>query len=316
MNIAFWSNQLCERGTETALYDYAYHNKHILGNKSYIFYEAKNRNNKQAIVKKFCDEFEVFPVEKFSDVDPILSEKKISHIFIEKSGQNDGKISKIAKNCIHCVFNCTQPHGEVYAALSPNLLGNEGKYPVVPYMIDLPLHNENMRNKLNIPTDSIVFGGYGGPYQFDIEYVHRAVYEHALRNPNVYFLFANFRQFCPPCSNIIHLPMITDVHEKVKFINTCDAMIWGRSEGETFGLSIAEFSTLNKPIIASKIGHNKGDFRHVELLGDKGIWYSSRDDLKKIFTEFVRNEDKDWNAYRDYTPEKVMKIFKEVYLDS
>jgi len=46
-------------------------------------------------------------------------------------------------------------------------------------------------------------------------------------------------------------------------------MIWERSEGESFGLSIADFSTLNKPVIASKIGNNKGDFRHVELLGDK-----------------------------------------------
>ena len=30
INIAFWSNQLGERGTEIAMYDYAYYNQTIL----------------------------------------------------------------------------------------------------------------------------------------------------------------------------------------------------------------------------------------------------------------------------------------------
>ena len=38
MNIAFWDNGLCERGTTTALFDYAFYNQKILNNKSYIFY--------------------------------------------------------------------------------------------------------------------------------------------------------------------------------------------------------------------------------------------------------------------------------------
>ena len=36
MNIAFYSNQLCLRGTETALFQYAKYNEEILGNKSFI----------------------------------------------------------------------------------------------------------------------------------------------------------------------------------------------------------------------------------------------------------------------------------------
>ena len=39
IKIGFWTNQLCERGSEIALFDYAYYNQKILGNKSYIFYE-------------------------------------------------------------------------------------------------------------------------------------------------------------------------------------------------------------------------------------------------------------------------------------
>ena len=34
VKIAFHDNQLCERGTTVSLYDYAYYNKHYLGNES------------------------------------------------------------------------------------------------------------------------------------------------------------------------------------------------------------------------------------------------------------------------------------------
>ena len=43
---------------------------------------------------------------------------------------------------------------------------------------------------------------------------------------------------------------IVEPELKVSFINTCDCMIHARTDGETFGLAIAEFSTLNKPIIS------------------------------------------------------------------
>ena len=32
MNIAFWDNQLCERGTTVSLFDYAYFNQTLLNN--------------------------------------------------------------------------------------------------------------------------------------------------------------------------------------------------------------------------------------------------------------------------------------------
>ena len=107
--------------------------------------------------------------------------------------------------------------------------------------------------------------------------------------------------------------MIISTEEKVEFINTCDAMIWARSDGETFGQSIAEFSIKNKPIIATKVG----DLCHVKYLGAKGIWYTNSEKLTNILVNFNPEveQKKDWNAYREYTPEKVMKIFKQYFLD-
>ena len=100
--------------------------------------------------------------------------------------------------------------------------------------------------------------------------------------------------------------------EKVKFINTTDAMLWARQDGETFGISIGEFSTKNKPVIAMKIG----DIAHVYLLVDKAIWYNDSNSLYNILLNFNPEVEriKDWNAYKNFTPEKVMETFKKVYL--
>jgi len=315
MNIAFWDNQLCERGTTVSLYDYAYYNQTILNNKSFIFYDKNNRENKQSIIDKFTKHFIVHETDNFKEVDYYLEKYNITHIYIIKSGKKEQhlRLSKIAKNCIHCVFNCNEPHGEVYSSISPSVIGNGGKFPVVPHMINLPNHNRNMRVKLNIPDTAIVFGGYGGIGSFNISFVHNVIYTIAIKNPNIYFLFANFNIFCPKLTNIIHLPMITDLEEKVEFINTTDAMIWARGEGETFGIAIGEFSSKNKPIIAMKTG----DLAHAHILKDKGIWYSNNNDLYTILSHFNPNNEKnkDWNAYTDYTPENVMSLFKKIYLD-
>jgi len=315
MKIAFWDNQLCERGTTVSLYDYAYYNEKILGNKSYIFYDKNNSENKKKIIEeKFKKSFIVHETDNFKEVDSYLLKYQITHIYIIKSGEIDSRISKVAKNCIHCVFNCFQPHGDIYSSISPWVNGNNGgRFPVVPHMINLPEHDRNMRSKLHIPNDAIVFGGYGGRDNFSINFVKYVVYYIAKDNPNIYFLFANFKTFCPKLPNIIHLPMITDVNEKVEFINTCDANLWARIDGEVMSLSMGEFSIKNKPIICKNIGYPG----HVHLLGDKAIWYNNYNDLKKILLNFNPEIEskKDWNAYKDYTPENVMIIFKETFLD-
>ena len=237
---------------------------------------------------------------------------KITHIYIIKWGKLDTRISKVAKNCIHCVFDCSHPHGDIYASISPWVEGNDGKFPVVPHMINLPKHNRNMRQKLNIPLGATVFGGYGGRINFSIKFVQKVVYNMAKKYSHIYFLFANFNKFCADLPNIIHLPMITDLEEKVEFINTIDANLWARQDGEVMSLSMGEFSTLNKPIIAMKIGYRG----HVQLLGDKAIWYSNENDLTEILLNFNPEIErkKDWNAYKDYTPEKVMDIFQKEFL--
>lgn len=313
VNIAFWDNYLCERGTSVAIYDYAYYNEKLLNNKSIIIYNKSLGGNNNQVIDKFKDKFKVFGIDDFSFIEPILEENNIDILYVIKWGTNDNRISKKIKTVVHCVFDCSEPHGDIYSVISKNVRNYKSEIPIVPHMINLPDVKTNLRSLLNIPKNAIVFGRYGGFNEFNIRYVHEQIYLFAYMNKDKYFIFANTNNFCNSLPNIIHLPQIIDLELKVQFINTCDAMIWARGEGETFGLSIAEFSTKNKPIICCK---SDQDNAHIEFLKDKCLLYDNdKNSLYKILDEFKR-EDKDYNAYKDFEPEKVMKIFKEVYIDN
>jgi hypothetical protein len=112
--------------------------------------------------------------------------------------------------------------------------------------------------------------------------------------------------------NIIHLPAIIDPVDKTRFINTCDAMVLARKEGETFGLAVAEFSIRNKPVIVNRWCRDKA---HIAILGGKGSYYWTSGQLKRIMTNFKPEPDKDWDAYSEkYNPEAVMVKFDEVFI--
>ena len=311
--IGFHSNQLCERGTEIALYDYAFYNENIYNNKSIIFYDINNSYNVSSVIKKFTDKFKCYAYDKFTDIDDIIVNEKIDYFYSIKYGTIDDKLVSKCPNLIHSVF-IIQPHGFKYAAVSKYL---SDKYvnivDYVPHMINLPINlKENLRSMLNIPLDAIVFGRYGGKEQFNIKFVHSAIKKILESNDQMYFLFANTNAFHYH-PRIIYLNCTIDLNEKVKFINTCDAMIHARSDGETFGLSIGEFSTMNKPIITTTLG----DTAHLNILGDKAIIYKDENQLIYVFQNIksILATRKDWNAYTDYTPEKVMNKFMKVFLD-
>jgi hypothetical protein len=325
--VAFFVRHFTERGTEVSLYNYAKYNEEILGNKSIIIYFSNETKAKlhwpttDTTLKKFSDRFESIEINNIYNISAVISSYNISIFYTQTHGMIEENVYQFSnkelwgkcKTIKHCVFDVHGRESDYYCSIS-NFLANTNKngdkIPVLPYIVTLPSSTEHLRSNLNIPEDATVFGGYGGQYSFDIKYVHSVIYNIASNNPNIYFLFANFEKFCPSHPNIIHLPSIIEATEKTKFINTCDAMLWARSGGETFGLAIGEFSINNKPVIATKVG----EFAHVELLGDKAIWYSNEKDLYNILTTFKKEEasKKDWNAYRDYSPEKVMTIFKNI----
>lgn len=319
MKIAFHSNQLGLRGVEVALYDYALYNEEILGNKSLIISDA---NSDLQALEKFKNRFDVVLYQDFKEVQNHVDKQKIDIVYYQKAGNYDGKLVTNAKSVVHSVFQLHQPHGEVYAYISKWLSQkmSAGNLPYVPYIVDILKydHNEDYRDFFGIPKDAIVFGYYGGSDSFNIDFAKRAVIEVAKKRNDIYFLFMNSEEFGESLSNVLFLEGTTDFEKKIGFINTCDACLHARNGGESFGLTVAEFSSKNKPVITTSyctVALN--DLAHLDMLGEKAVIYNSYEDLVEILTNFndIKKIRSDWNCYNQYNPELVMKIFKNVFLD-
>ena len=175
------------------------------------------------------------------------------------------------------------------------------------------INGENLRQELKIPDDAIVFARYGGMDTFNIPFCWQVIYNILETRENIYFLFINTpRPF--EHKRMIHLPKITSDYDKNKFISTCDAHLECGTLGHSFGLAIAEFSVNNKPIIA--YNKNLWNTAHIDILKDKGIYFTTSDEFYNILTTFdpKKYKDLDLNCYREYTPEKVMRQFEKIFL--
>ena len=119
VKIAFHDNCLCERGTTISLYDYAYYNKHYLGNESIIMYIGNDKRNVSEVLDKFKKEFVLRPYIDWSkEADHILKEEGCDILYMQKAGEWDGKNTSVCKSIIHCVFNTQYKHGDVYGRIS------------------------------------------------------------------------------------------------------------------------------------------------------------------------------------------------------
>jgi GR25 family glycosyltransferase involved in LPS biosynthesis len=314
--VGFLTNKLTLRGTEIAMYDYADYNETLLKNKSIIIARDYNKliNEPDVSVEaydKFKNRFKLEYYQTQKDIDNIVEKHKITHLYIIKAGYNDNIISTKCKNFIHCVFNSSQPHGQVYSVISDdiNRLCNTN-YPVVPHMIRNDESKDNLRNKLNIPQNAIVFGRYGGLDTFDIPFVYDVIKNILNKRNDIYFLFMNTNVFYKH-KQIIYLDGTTDMKFKKNFINTCDALLHARAQGETFGLTCGEFAVELKPVIT---WNGSRERNHLKILGDKAVIYNKYDDLYEILNTFAKEKyDMNNNGYFSYSPENVMKIFSEIY---
>lgn len=348
--IAFHCNALGLRGVELSTYRYAHFNEEILKNDSLIVSPKIALHHKKGI-KMFNERFKVYLYDMRADLENFLVQEQIDVLYVQKSGENDGIYSDKIKTVIHVVFKKFEPHGHVYAYISEWLTEEmtNGTSPFVPYIVTKPKLTNDLRKDLGIPYDSIVFGRHGGENTFDLFIAKMAVIITALRKPNFFFIFLNTDDFInnsifssiqglfnsnygrltrvknlilaiilkatkkSRLKNIIFLPGTTDEDFKIKFINTCDAMIHGRSQGESFGLACAEFSVLNKPVFTYVKSSEKA---HIKMLGKKAILYSSFNNLLSKIETFRKDANTNFDCYSvKFNPQVVMKKFKEVFLD-
>jgi hypothetical protein len=88
-------------------------------------------------------------------------------------------------------------------------------------------------------------------------------------------------------------------------------MLHARQRGESFGLSIAEFLSMNKPVLAWNDGH---DLNHLDMLKDSGLLYNDESHLNELIRSLPDFKE-DWTKrVEQYKPVPVMNKFKEVFL--
>jgi glycosyltransferase involved in cell wall biosynthesis len=316
LTIGFLENKLTIRGTTRALYDYAHYNELILKNKSLIITRRPQDFSNTTIqtYERFNKRFNIIYYKTFKDIDKIVEENKLDILYITKSGNKQDKLYTTKCKCvIHCVFDTSDFHGNVYSPIGQciNTIFNTN-YPVVPYMLSVHNTKENLRLSLDIPSNAKVFGYYGGDDSFNILFVIELILE--LQIQDIYFIFMNIPNFCLNLSkkNLIFLPGTNDEEYKRKFINTCDALLHARDRGESFGITCGEFAICNKPIITYG---NSPETNHIELLDDQAIIYNDKSELYNIIINFKKYKTQNTGYHKHADPEYVMKIFKKVFID-
>lgn len=312
--IAFHSNQLSIRGTEVALYDYALNNEAVLGNNSLIVYNANSPHNSAEALAKFHARFEVVGYRTPDELDTVLGRHKADLMYAIKAGKNDGVWSRKVPTMVHAVFptNPAQAHGASYAYISEWLSRHcaNGKIPSVPHIVELPDVDGDLRTGLQIPAHAKVLGCHGGAQSFDVLSAIEGVRETLARSSDTWFVFLNIERFVDH-PRALFLPGSTDLVYKTRFINTCDAMLHARLQGESFGLACGEFSIRNKPVITYARSKHR---HHIDVLGDAGFYYTDArslvDIIEKLDTEALKRAS--WDRYSAlYNRDVVMGLFDQ-----
>jgi len=318
VKVAFHSRLLTERGSEGAMLDYARLNRSILGNDSVLCLPDQLKFAGNPILKKWQEEFPVIFYRSKQELGRRLAQEGVGILYMTKPGAWDGFLVPGVKNCIHAQFLSDEFHGDAYAYLSPwmarVMTGREESF--VPFFVPRLESTTNLRDRLGIPREAKVFGRHGGWDTFNIPFVRREVARHAQGHPEDHFVFLNTKPIrgTQGLQNVHYLPATVDAGEKARFLATCDAMLHAQESGETFGLAIAEFAVLGKPVI-TLARPLTGSHAHLEMLRGKGLLYANQGDLERILREFTSREVRG-TEYEEYAdPKTVMKLFRRRFLD-
>jgi hypothetical protein len=316
MKILLHNNQLDYRGTTVSLTDYAKYNQEILGNDSIICYNINSPMNQPGVHEALEKNFKVIGYNTPDELKKLIDREKIDFAYFQRGGW----LEFLPDNCrtgVHAVFQHHQPHGDIYAYISKwlsDVMSNQysvNPIPWVPYPIQLPTPNTDYREELNIRTDQFIFGRHGGSSTFDIPFVKQQIHDLLNQRDDFVFVFLGTEPWINH-PNVRFVNIIHDLQTKSNMINTWDAMIHARAEGESFGAAVAEVLSLNKPVLAWENGH---DLHHTKVLDNSNLLYSEQNLLEKMLNIKELAKQEDWSQrVEQFKPKVVMNKFNEVFL--
>lgn len=313
MKIAIHVEQIDDRGCGTVTYDYYMGIRDCLGYDPIIM--SSRPKSTCPMDKFFGMKYHLY--ENESDIPTIVEREKIDLFYMIKAGgKNEGTTPSNCKTAIHCIFSMTEPHGNVYAGVSEWLAKRFNQPLWVPHIINLPKIDETLHKELGIPKNDFVIGRLGGYHQFDVPAARIAVLNALQKRSDFWAIFLNTAPFVDH-PRVRFLPFSPSLEYKSKFINTCDAMVHGRSDGETFGLAVGEFSSFNKPVFTYDADYWWYMRAHLDMLGEKALTYKNEHELTSYLLEINKNyvKDVDWDCYSvKFSPNNVMKQFNEIFV--
>ena len=329
MKIGIYSNQFDSRGTGKVPLEYAQALQKTFNHEIVMITSKDGDNSGLANVQKHFKVVQhdgsTIIIDQRSIVKKslrdIVDKERLSFLYMVKAGANDNITPDNCKTGIHCVFHMDQPHGSVYAGVSDYLAKKYNQTSHVPHIIKKYNATKDIRLMLGIDSATTVVGRIGGSSTFNIPFVQKAVKDVLDYRPDIVFLFLSTDKFIEH-ERVIFVPFIDGEQEKYNHIHACDAMIHARADGETFGLSVGEFSACSKPVITWS-GEYQGqrnpnyDTCHIELLGKRAIIYKDYKEALEILYSIKRAEIPpiQWDVYTDRFSEKnVMDQFNKVFL--
>lgn len=156
--------------------------------------------------------------------------------------------------------------------------------------IKTPASNSSLRSELSIPAGAFVLGRISRPDMVDDDLIIR-VYRQ-ISSANVYLLILAGSTVMESLSKadkkIICLPPTSSEEYLSRFYNTLDVLLHHRTEGETFGMNIAEAMIHGKPVISHT---SKVDNAQLELLDDAedgAVGYVSYKDSAGEYAGYIR----------------------------
>ncbi len=307
MRVAFLLNSLGTRGVETVAWAYAHFNELRLNNESVIVVNTDVGGTTPDTAKQFraffTDRFAVHEMPRAA-IDHWLRAHKVDVCYVPCPGGPDDFVPASVPTIVHAVFTADHPRGTLHTVVSNWL--SKGQVPVLPNMICLANTTANMREELGIPAHATVFGRHGGYHTFDVPCARKAVVKVAQQRPDIFFVFMHTEPFVFGQPNVIFIPGTQDLEVKRRFINSCDAMLHARLEGETFGCACGEFAVCYKPVLTYAHSHDKA---HIDILGHRACLYTSLSDLEPMLLDVPKVDMRD-NGYLRYMPAAVAPLFR------
>lgn len=310
MKLGFFIGQTGFRGTDQFVWKLADLSEKLLGHEAIIVTRHNQPQNQDVTEESkamFHRRFLVVPLTPFEDLDTVAARYGLQAMYISSWGIPDGLVTIKTPCLVHAIFDCLTPYGHVYASISNHMKRKcKASCEVLPFCAELLPKSKDLRRSLGIPDAAFVFGRHGGYDTFDVPFVHDAI--RSVDDADIYFVFLNTRQFMPSSSRVIFLPGGADLQYRSDFVRACDAMVHSRSDGETFGMAIAEFSLANKPVLTTACG----DLAHIDIL-QPNVWVCRNASEYVQAMKNVRIAPAGcYDAYKQFSPADVAQKFQEL----